>query len=151
MSWRNELKVSWTRLFFIFCQLSAIIIWWFFKVPQSLWRTPLWKKSSNMAKNEEKPCSTCLQPISPNYCRYPKSGFRVPVPPLATKTREVLLYYTHIFGLKKTHTITFMLKEQDKTFVASNQAQFFFILKQKNRRRDILKRTVGKAWIIAAG
>ena len=41
------------------------------------------------------------------------------------------MYYTHIFGLKKTHTIKFMLKEQDKTFVASNQAQFFFYTKTK--------------------
>ena len=40
-------------------------------------------KSSNMAKNEEKPCSTCLQqPISTWNCGYPKPGFCVSLPPL---------------------------------------------------------------------
>ena len=43
---------------------------------------PHFEKSSNMAKNEEKPCSTCLKPISPLYSRYPKIRFWVPVLPL---------------------------------------------------------------------
>ena len=50
------------------------------------------KYGKNLAKNEEKSCSTCLQPISPRtgcryqkpafgypLCRYPKTSFRVPV------------------------------------------------------------------------
>ena len=35
-----------------------------------------------MANLEEKPCLTCLQPISPRYYGYSKPGFRVPIPPL---------------------------------------------------------------------
>ena len=34
------------------------------------------KYASNLAKNEEKPCSTCVQPISPGYFKCPKPGFR---------------------------------------------------------------------------
>ena len=36
----------------------------------------------NLTKNEENPCSTCLQLISPQYYGYPKPRFQVPVPPL---------------------------------------------------------------------
>ena len=76
--------------------------WWFFKVQQHLQCTPLWKiikYDKSLAKNEEKPCSTCIKPISLGQCgylkpgfqvpitqvsgiHYPKLGFRVPVPPL---------------------------------------------------------------------
>ena len=49
-------------------------IWWFFKVSQhpQLWK--IIKYAKNLAKNEEKSCSTCLQPISLWYCGYPKLG-----------------------------------------------------------------------------
>ena len=42
---KNGLKASWTRLFFIFCD-----IWWFFKVERA--------HCKNLAKYEEKCCST---------------------------------------------------------------------------------------------
>ena len=52
-----------TRLFFIFCQIFAII-WWFFKVKCPEVSAKLWKiinYTKNLANNEEKPCSTCLK------------------------------------------------------------------------------------------
>ena len=50
---KNGFKAIWTRLFFIFCHI--------FKVIQHLLCAPLWKiikYGKNLAKNEEKPCST---------------------------------------------------------------------------------------------
>ena len=49
------------------------------------------EKSSNLAKNEENPCSTCLQPISLSYCGYLKPVFRVPFPPLWKRAAAILL------------------------------------------------------------
>ena len=57
---KNGLKASLTRFFFIFVP-TFCHIWWFFKVPQCLRRSPLWKvikNSKNVAKNEDKSCST---------------------------------------------------------------------------------------------
>ena len=68
---KNGFKASWTRLFFIFAILDA------FSKFHSTFGALHFEKSSNMAKNEEKPCLTCLQPISPWHWRYPKPGFRV--------------------------------------------------------------------------
>ena len=56
-------------------------IWWFFKVPQHLQRAPLWKiikYGKKLAKNEEKPCSTCLQPIFRLILGTRKSDFGYP-------------------------------------------------------------------------
>ena len=51
----------------------------FSKFHSSAYGALQFEKSSNMAKNEE----TCHQPISPwYYCRYPRPGFWVPIPPL---------------------------------------------------------------------
>ena len=50
--------------------------WWFFKLTKRLWRALHFEEWSNMAKNEENPCSTWLQPIFPQYwCGYPKPWF----------------------------------------------------------------------------
>ena len=61
------------------------------------------EKSSNMAKNDEKPCSTCLKPISSLYSRYSKIRFRVPVLPLVTRTCVILISATesHRSHIKK--------------------------------------------------
>ena len=57
-------KVSWARLFFIFCQIFGILGGF------SKWGAPItkgiakyWKidkYAKSLAKNEKKPCSTCL-------------------------------------------------------------------------------------------
>ena len=57
------------ELFFMFWQIVAIFDD-FSKFPVHHFEKP-----SNLAKNEEKPSSTCLQPISPLYCVYPNPGF----------------------------------------------------------------------------
>ena len=44
--WRNGLKASWTRLFFIFCQIFAIFDYFSkWNLPKALWN---FEKSSNM-------------------------------------------------------------------------------------------------------
>ena len=62
------------------------------------------EKSTNngksLAKNEAKPCSTSLQPISPWYYRYLKPGFWIPVLPL--------IYDASGLNNKKNHTHVFM-------------------------------------------
>jgi len=77
----NRFKVSWTRLFFIFCQLFLpyLIIFQSFTAPSV--RSTL-KNQQTWQKRKENPCLTCVQPISPWYCEYPKSGSWVPIPPL---------------------------------------------------------------------
>ena len=51
------------------------------------------KYSKNLVKNEEKPCSICLQPISPRNYRYPNPGFCISV------TRSTTTYkYVHKIG-----------------------------------------------------
>ena len=55
---------------------------WFCKVPQHLQCAPLWK-IKHLAKNEEKPCSTCLQSI---FRPIPGSDFGYSrIPPLVWK------------------------------------------------------------------
>ena len=59
-------KTSWTRDFFNFCQIFAIFDDLFIeelaKSTAKFWK--IIKYAKNMAKNEEKPCSTCLKHIS---------------------------------------------------------------------------------------
>ena len=48
----------------------------FSKFLQHLWHTSLYeitKYAKNLAKNEEKPCSTCLKPISPWHFQNPET------------------------------------------------------------------------------
>ena len=52
--------------------------------------------AKNLAKNEEKSSSTCLQPISPWYWTYPKPGFRVPEPTPALSTTFIIILTTVI-------------------------------------------------------
>ena len=79
------LRASWTRPFLIFLAkcLPYLKIFQVFAAPSvaqmsyAIWiiffhaiSSPLWKiikYSKNLAKNEENPCLTCLQPISPQY------------------------------------------------------------------------------------
>ena len=70
---KNEFKA-------FFCQM-----WWVisFRVPFGkihFWKTI--KHAKKLAKNEEKPCSTCLKPISPRHFQNPKPRFQVPEPSL---------------------------------------------------------------------
>ena len=48
------------------------------------------KYGKNLAKNEEKPCSTCLKSISPWHFQTLKPGFRVPELSLNTYLNEIL-------------------------------------------------------------
>ena len=58
------------------------------------------EKSSNLAKNEKKPCSTCIPPISPWYSGYPNIGYWVLIPLLVTAfVKRVVtspVSYTHL-------------------------------------------------------
>ena len=66
------------------------------------------EKSSNMAKNEEKPCSTCLSTyFSTVFCWNPKPGFWVPIPPLLNSTFfkimkiiTIYIFYKYLLRLK---------------------------------------------------
>ena len=52
--------------------LNFFHIWWFNSKICSTFDVLHFEKSSNMAKTLEKSCSTCLKPISPQQCEYPK-------------------------------------------------------------------------------
>ena len=79
---RNQLKNGkLTKLFLIlFAKYLAYLMIFQSSAVPNLRQTPLWKIIINMAKNEEKSCSTWLKLISPLHCWYPKPGFWVPVP-----------------------------------------------------------------------
>ena len=65
-------KMGWRRLFFIFYH-----IWWFFNVQKCL--RILWIiiiHGKHLTKNEENPCTTCLQSISLRGTRKPPYPFR---------------------------------------------------------------------------
>ena len=60
---RTGLNTSCIRLFFICCQIFAILmIFQSTRAPSA--RSTLKNRQKFCAKNEEKPCSTCLQPIT---------------------------------------------------------------------------------------
>ena len=105
--WRNRLKSSWTRLFFIFCQIFVGKKWRkaFFNIfsirlivddflkwsaPRAL---PNFVKSPNMhvkiwQKMKKSLVQLAFKPFLAD-SRYPKIGFRVPVPPLLSKRLKV--------------------------------------------------------------
>ena len=64
--WRNGLKESWTRLFSFFTKFFAIFDdfskWSMSKVLPNFEKKII-KNGKKLAKNEEKPCSTCMKPI----------------------------------------------------------------------------------------
>ena len=72
-----------------------VYIGWFFKFPSAS-STLHFEKSSNMAKNEVKPCSNCLKPISTWHCGHPKPGFWVPIPPLVVVPKESVPSYANL-------------------------------------------------------
>ena len=96
---KNGFKARWTRLFFIFYQIFGIFDDFskFQSIYQCNWFWKIIKSAKILAKNEEKPCSTCIIPISPWHCMYPNPGFRVPVLLLILLRERFLAlnYYPH--------------------------------------------------------
>ena len=74
---KNGFKTSWTRLFFIFCQIFDDFLKF-----QSIFAVLHFEKSS---KNEENPCSTCIQPILCTQDHFQKPEFWKPSPSLSCK------------------------------------------------------------------
>jgi len=109
---KSGLMSSRTRLFFIiFAKFSAIFDD-FSKFRSIFCYAPLWKiikYGKILAKNEEKPCSTCLQPISPWHDGYPKCKFRVPIPPLLVSLILKHLFSAIITNFFKTHFFCLLL------------------------------------------
>ena len=74
-------------------------IWCFLKVWQPLQLAPLWKIIIYMPKIEEKPCSTCLNPIFPLLFHNPKTQF--------SGTRSICQYSPniHFFKTNSEHCV----------------------------------------------
>ena len=81
---KNRFKASWTHglnMAFLRC-------------------TPLWriiKYAKSLAKKEEKPCSTCLKPISQWHFQNPKPRFQVPDSSNLYKMQDNISVYNHSF------------------------------------------------------
>ena len=104
--WRNRLKASWTRLLFICCQNFAILVY----TEGTVELRKIIKNIKYVSKNEEKPCSTCLQPIYPWYYRYQKLVlFQVPV--CSTTNKNIFL-----FSQSDTTTIIIFVLLPSKTY-----------------------------------
>ena len=101
---RNGTRVSGTRSamekwfedkFLNFCPIS-VNIWSFFKVECTKSAVKRWKiikyGIKNLAKNEEKPCSTCLQPKFSTDSKYQKIRFQIPAPPSVSSLIAPLWY-----------------------------------------------------------
>ena len=72
-----------------------------------LWK--IIKFAKHLYKNEEKPCSTCLQPI---FRFHPKIGFRVPIPPLAYISEREFIFIFYLF--QEVSIFVFDKKSVDK-------------------------------------
>ena len=89
----NGLNESWTRLFFIFCQIFAIfddfLKWSTLKGAAKLWK--IIENGKNLAKNEENPCSTCIQPGHfPNWFLVAKIWFLRPAWSITTNNSDLV-------------------------------------------------------------
>ena len=68
----NGLRASWTRIIFIFCQAN-------FKTFSMIFHSGALKNHQKWYKYDEKPCSSCIQPISRIDFGSQKLDFRDPV------------------------------------------------------------------------
>lgn len=97
---KNGFMSGRTRRFFIILPNFLPYFDDFSKFSSIFCYVPLWKiinYGKILAKNEENPCSTCLQPISP------KCEFRVPIPPLLVSLILKHLFSAIITNFFKTH------------------------------------------------
>ena len=77
---KNGSECKFIKAFLNFCAKFYSYLMIFQSFYSTLKEHSIWKSLQiwqNFGKNEEKHCSTCLQPIYPWYCKYPKPGFRV--------------------------------------------------------------------------
>ena len=93
------------------------------------------EKSSNMAKiwqkNEEKPCSTCLKPISPWHFQNPKPRFWVHTDPSLTSyrlTSYIIIHLLIYFGTQLLWTFANQVNLPSKLLWSCNSCLTFNIL-----------------------
>ena len=102
---KNRFKaIGWKNGFLQFLSNFHHTVWWFFKGWQHLQPAPLSeivKYAKNLANNEEKPCSTCLKPISPSHFQNRKPEFRVRDPSLKM---QAIPFYLFCYGLTGKET-----------------------------------------------
>ena len=95
-------KVIRTSIFFIFWHIFDDFCQVFQHLCTSLWK--IIKNGKNLTKNEEKPCSTFIQPITQGHFHNPKPNFGKPGPSLPSCYDKTENYDP--FSLPKTQYVT---------------------------------------------